>query len=407
MGTVPTRAERPTFDAVTEKMGLPVDWRFTLKSTLREFSDDQLTDRAAALTYFAILSMFPALIAMVSMLSLVGSDGSAISSLIDQLTTQGILPKNSGIEGPLGVLLAQTPAPGLGLVIGLVAALWSASNYVKGFGRAMNAIYEVPEGRSPIRLNLGMFALTAGLLVLAALALLLIAISGPLVETVGALLHVGDGAMAAWNLLKLPALAVVVVLMVALLYHFTPNVRPAKLRLLSVGALTAIAIAGLASIGFGFYVQLIAASSYAKTYGALAGVILFLFWIWIMNVALLFGGELDAELERTRQLRAGVVAESRILLPPRDLAGATKAQRQADAFQRQRREIRFATGRGDGVTWTADEYVPGETASERVARTRPMEANSRPTGRRPGLRTRVSGWFGGPRRRRTDDPGPA
>jgi membrane protein len=272
----------------------------TLRATGGGFGRHELGDRAAALTYYAVLSLFPALIALVSILGLMGQGGSAIGSLLSQLERQGIIPTDAGggVQGALSVLLEQTPTPGLGLVVGLLAALWSASNYVKGFARAMNAIADVPERRPVWKLNLQLLALTAGLLVLQAVAVVLVAVSGPLVETVGALLHVGDAPLAAWNAAKLPALAVVVVVVVALLYHVTPSERPPRLRLASVGAVAAIALAAAASLLFGVYVALVAGSSYGRTYGTLAGVILFLFWLWIMNVALLLGAELDAQLAK-------------------------------------------------------------------------------------------------------------
>ena len=332
-----------------------VDWAYTLRSTAREFGEDGLTDLAAALTYYAVLSLFPALVALVAILSLFGQSGDAVTSLVEQLSGMGVIPA-SAVEalGPAIEAVTSAPAPGLGLLIGLVTALWSASNYIKAFGRAMNRIYEVPEGPGAIKLNLQMYALTAVLLVLAALVLVGLAISGPITDALGDLLGLAGAARVAWDYGKIPVLVVVVVVMIALLYNLTPNARQPRMRWISLGAVAAIVIAAVVSVGFGLYLSFQGNNSYTKTYGALAGVIVFLFWLWLVNLALLFGAELDAELERSRELRAGIAAEEQIQLPARDTRQAEKAEAKASEQIEQGREIRRAAARDDEVADGAD-----------------------------------------------------
>ncbi len=202
------------------------------------------------------------------------------------------------------------------MITGLLGAVWSASGYIGAFGRAMNRIYEIDEGRPVWKLRPLQLLLTlAGLLLAAAVAVML-AVSGPVAEAVGDAIGAGSVAVTVWNIVKWPVILVFVVLAVAVLYYATPNVKQPKFRWISIGAGFAILTWLVASVLFGFYVANF--GSYNKTYGALAGVIVFLLWLWITNLALLFGAELDAELERGRQLQAGLRAERDLQLPPRD-----------------------------------------------------------------------------------------
>lgn len=317
------------------------NWGFVLKSAVREFGDDECTDVAAGLTYRTVFSIFPGLIALVSILSLFGQSGDTV----EQVMAEGeqLVPADtwSSVQPAIEGLLTA-PAPGLGLVIGLVTALWTASGYVKAFGRAMNKVYEVPEGRGAVKLNLGMYLLTGGILVLLALGMMIFVLSGPVAEQVGSWIGLGAVAVSVWNIAKWFLLALVVVLIIALLYHATPNVKQPKFRWISIGALLAIAVSLLATLGFFFYVTNF--GNYNATYGALAGVIIFLLWVYIINAILLFGAEVDAELERGRQLQAGMHAEEELLLPMRDTAAAEKkAQTEAQAVE-EARAIRLSAG---------------------------------------------------------------
>jgi membrane protein len=227
-------------------------------------------------------------------------------------------------------------------------ALWSASGYVGAFGRAMNRIYEIEEGRPFWKLRPQMLLLTLVAVLLAAVALLLLIVSGPVATSIGNVIGLGDAALTTWKIAKWPVLAVIVVLIVGLLYYTTPNVQQPKFRWISIGAAVAILIWVLASIGFSFYVGNF--SNYNKTYGSLAGVIVALLFLWITNLALLFGGELDAELERGRELQAGIAAEEEIQLPARDTRNIKKARRKREkdvALGRRIRRQAAANGTSD------------------------------------------------------------
>ena len=302
-------------------------WFYVLRKTLHEFTEDQCTDLAAALTYYAVLSIFPAMLALISVLGVLGQADKAVTTVEDTLkpllSEQTLQVVKTALEQ-----VADSQGAGVALIVGVLVALWSASGYVGAFGRAMNKIYEIDEGRPFWKLRPVMLFLTLIAVILAAVALLLLIVSGPVAESIGNVIGVGDTALTVWSIAKWPVLAVIVIVVVALLYYATPNVKQPKFRWMSVGAFVAILVWVLASVGFAFYVGNF--SSYNKTYGSLAGVIVTLLFLWITNLALLFGGELDAELERGRQLQAGIAAEEEIQLPARDTRNIKKARKKRD-----------------------------------------------------------------------------
>jgi membrane protein len=319
-------------------------WKHVLRTTVREFSEDQCTDLAAALTYYAVLAVAPAILALVSILSLVGDPQQMVRGVMDAL--EGVVPADAlGTIEPIITQLAQAPAAGLALIIGLATALWSASGYVAAFSRGMNRVYEIEEGRPIWKLRPVLLLVTLALVVIAALVVAAVVLSGGVARSVGDLIGASGTAVTIWNVAKWPVVLGLVVLAVALLYHATPNVRQPKVRWVSVGALVAIAVWLLASVGFGLYVANF--SSYDATYGSLAGVVIFLLWLWISNLALLFGAELDAELERARQLQAGIAAERDLQLPARDTRAAEKRAAKAEKDVQRGRELRLAHGDGD------------------------------------------------------------
>ncbi len=288
---------------------------FVLRKTVREFQQDQCTDLAAALTYYAVLSLFPALLVMVSLLGVFGRGRQTVDAVLN--TAAGVVPDDAMnlLRQPLEQLV-ESPSAGVALITGLLGAVWSASGYIGAFGRAMNRIYEIDEGRPVWKLRPLQLVLTLVGLLLAAATAVMLAVSGPVAEAVGGVIGAGSVAVTVWSIAKWPVILVFVVLAVAVLYYATPNVKQPKFRWISIGAGFAILAWLVASVLFGFYVANF--GSYNKTYGALAGVIVFLLWLWITNLALLFGAELDAELERGRQLQAGMRAERDLQLPPRD-----------------------------------------------------------------------------------------
>ncbi|WP_338748721.1 YihY/virulence factor BrkB family protein [Janibacter alittae] len=302
-------------------------WKYTGRKAFREFLDDQCTDLAAALTYYSVLAAFPALIAIFSLLGLVGQSQSTVDAVMPVLEQVLGSSATQTLE-PVVSSLASAPGAGLALILGLATALWSASGYVTAFSRAMNRVYEIGEGRPIWKLRPIMLLITLVMVVLVVLVALMLVLSGPAAQAVGDLIGLGSAALSVWSIAKWPLVLVLVMLIVAMLYYTTPNVKQPKFRWISVGAAIAILVWILVSIAFGIYIATVA--SYGSTYGSFAGVIIFLLWLWITNLALLFGAEVDAELERSRELIAGIEAERDIQLPLRD---DTKIVKDADKDQ--------------------------------------------------------------------------
>jgi membrane protein len=296
-------------------------WFYVLKKTGREFGADQCTDLAAALTYYAVLALFPALLAIVSVLGLFGQAQATTQTVLDLVGNLASAEVVDLLRDPIQSLV-NSPAAGVAFVTGLVGALWSASGYVGAFGRAMNRVYEIDEGRPFWKLRPTMLGVTVVTVILIVVAALILVLSGPVASAVGDVVGLGPAALSVWNIAKWPVLVIIAVLTIAILYYWAPNIRQPKFRWISTGSILALAIWLLASVGFAFYVANF--SNYNKTYGSLGGVIVFLLWIWITNIALLFGAEFDAELERGRELQAGIEAEETIQLPPRDTAASDK-----------------------------------------------------------------------------------
>ena len=319
-------------------------WIYVLKKTAREFGADQATDLAAALTYYGVLAVFPALLAFVSLVGLFGDPGKTTDTLLDLMG--GLVPATTldAIRGPIENL-ATSPSAGFAFVTGIVGALWSASGFVGAFSRAMNRIYSIQEGRPFWKLRPVTLAVTVLAIVVAVIAALLITLTGPIAEQVGELLGIGETAVLIWNIAKWPILAFLAVLIVAVLYYATPNVKQPKFRWMSFGALFALIVWVVASAGFAFYAANFA--SYNETYGSIGGVIVFLLWVWISNIALLFGAELDAELERGRELQAGIEAEENIQLPPRDTKKSDKIEKKHRQDVADGRELRESRGRSN------------------------------------------------------------
>jgi len=312
-------------------------WKYVLRKTLREFTADQCTDLAAALTYYAVLSLFPALVALISLLGVVGQgerSTDTILSLVDEVAPGGTADT---LRGPLEQF-SSSPAAGFALVFGIVLAIWSASGYVGAFSRAMNRIYEIEEGRPFWKLRPVQLGVTIVSILLILIMLVILIVSGPVTEAVGTALGLGETVQIVWSIVKWPILALAAVLIIAILYYATPNAKQPKFRWVSMGALLALITLLVASFLFGLYVTNF--SSYDRTYGSLAGVVVFLLWLWIANLALLFGAEFDAELERGRQLQAGIAAEEDIQLPPRDTRKSDKAAEKERADVARGRELR-------------------------------------------------------------------
>ncbi len=289
----------------------------TLKRTASEFQEDNLTDWAAALTYYALLSLFPALIATVSLLGLFGDPTSTTRSLTEIITELGPESAAETFKGPIESVTENRGTAGVAFFAGLAVALWSASGYVGAFMRASNVIYETPEGRPFWKLRPLQLGVTlAMILLLVVLALGLVA-TGPVLDAIAGPVGLSDTAVTVWSIAKWPVMAAIFLLMVGVLYYASPNVRLRGFRWVTAGSLVAIVVWIAASALFAFYVGNF--GSYDKTYGTLGGLIALLVWFWISNLAILFGHQLNAERERSIEIEEGRPrAEREIQLEPRD-----------------------------------------------------------------------------------------
>ncbi|MFC4496751.1 YihY/virulence factor BrkB family protein [Streptomyces ovatisporus] len=317
------RPEKPVAgpDARTEEAAADSPWKFggrswksVLRRTLKEFKDDELTDRAAALTYYAVLSIFPALLVLVSVLGILGKG--SIDKLLSNVSKFAPGSVRDILTNAIQQLQGSSSTGSILAVVGLLGALWSASNYVAAFIRTSNVVYDLPEGRPAWKVTPVRVGLTLLLMVMLAVSTLLVVFTGPLAQRASDALGLGSTALTVWNYAKWPVLLLLVALMIALLYWGAPNVKGRGLRWVTPGSVLAVVIWLVASAGFALYVANF--GSYNKTYGTLAGVIIFLVWLWITNLAILLGLEFDAELARQRAISGGHPLQEEPYVAPRD-----------------------------------------------------------------------------------------
>ena len=272
-----------------------------LKRTFKQYSEDNVSDWAAALTYYGVLSIFPGVLVLVSILGMLSSDGQrTVTDAVNKLAP------NEQLQNLVQTVLGQVKDPGtagLAAIIGIVAAFWSASGYIAAFMRASNAIYDVPEGRpiwKTLPIRVGVTAVVGVMLVLSAA---IVIFTGDIAKVVGDQIGLGDAAVTTWSIVKWPVLIILVSLMFAILYWASPNAKTGGFRWVSPGGIFAVLLWVIASGAFAIYLANFA--NYNKTYGTLGGVIAFLVWLWISNIAIMLGAEFDAELERGRAIAAG------------------------------------------------------------------------------------------------------
>ncbi|MFY1632654.1 YihY/virulence factor BrkB family protein [Solwaraspora sp. WMMB335] len=292
-------------------------WRTVLVNSGKEFMRDNCPDWAAALTYYGVLALFPSLIVIVALVGLVSEGDRTVDTIVDLANDVGagaVVGNDAFIDVVNGVV-EQRSSAGVLLSFGLLGALWSASGYVRAFTRAANAIYGVTEGRPFYKLQPAQLGLTAAGLVLLALVAAMLIVSGPVADAVGDLLNLGQVPRTAWDLLKWPVLIAIAMVLLSLLFWMAPNVRQPKVRWLALGGAVTLLIWALASVGFGTYVAYF--GTYDVTYGSLGAVIAFLVWLYLTNVAVLLGVEINAEVQRGRAIQAGEPDPTDPVLPPR------------------------------------------------------------------------------------------
>ncbi|MFF7238020.1 YihY/virulence factor BrkB family protein [Streptomyces collinus] len=304
--------ERRAPDAPTE---LPRQaWGKVLKGALREFKDDELTDRAAALTYYAVLSLFPALLVLVSLLGVTGR--STTDKVLNNLKHLAPGPARDILTRSVEQLQGSAGTGSVLALVGVVLAVWSASGYVAAFIRTSNAVYDVPEGRPIWKILPVRVGVTVVLMLLAVISALIVVFTGGIARRAGQAIGMGDTALTAWSIAKWPVLVVLVTLMIGILYWAAPNAKVKGFRWITPGSFIALFLWMAASAGFALYVAGFA--SYNKTYGAMAGVIVFLIWLWISNLAILLGLEFDAETVRQRAIAGGYPPDAEPYVEPRD-----------------------------------------------------------------------------------------
>jgi membrane protein len=290
-------------------------WGDTLKRTVTEFKEDKLNHWAAALTYYAVLSIFPALLVMVSLVGLFGDPARVTKVLTDTVSQLGPSSAANTFQAPIEQITSNRGGAGIMLIVSVAGALWAASGYVSAFADASNTIYEVEEGRPFWKLKPLQLVVTLVLILMAAAVALALVLSGPIVGALGGALGLSDTALTVWRYAKWPAMLVLVLIIFAVLYYSGPNAKPSGVRWVSGGAILALVAWIVASIAFAIYASNF--GSYNKTYGTLGGAVVFLLWLWLTNMAILLGAEFNAETERARQVHAGGT-EHDIDLPVRE-----------------------------------------------------------------------------------------
>jgi membrane protein len=298
-----------------------------LKRTIKEFQEDNITDWAASLTYYSVLALFPGLIALVALVGLLGQYPQTTNTILDVLSQAGVEQSTlDSVRTTINGVIQSKGGAGALLGFGLIGAVWSASGYIGAFMRASNQIWEIPEGRPFWKLRPLQVVVTLAMIALLAFVLIALVVSGPLAESIGDRIGLGSAAVTVYSIVKWPIMAAVVVFLLAVLYYVAPNARLPKFQWISPGAVVALVIWIVATVAFFFYVRNF--GSYNATYGTLGGAISLLVWLWITNIAVLFGQQLNSEIERGRELSAGIRAEREIQLPLRD---EPKKNAEADA----------------------------------------------------------------------------
>lgn len=339
------RAEAPAAES-SSKPDSPtkMKWGYVLKRSFAEFTQDGCTDLAAALTYFTVSAIFPGLLAVVSLLGVFGQGEQTTQAITGFLDGRVPPELKQLLSEPINNLTSSTGGGIIALIIGVGTGLWTASGYVGAFSRAMNRIYEVEEGRSFVKLKLSMLLTTLAVVITVVLIFLMILLSGGIAETLGNAIGLGATSLTVWNIAKWPVILVLLMLLVALLYYRTPNVRQPKFRWMSPGAVFAILGTIVAAAVFSVYATQFATQT--ATYGVIGAVILGLLGVWIFNNVLLLGAELDAEIERTRELQAGTPAEDTLQLPPRDVGTIVSNIEKQDKLIEQGRQLRLDSDSG-------------------------------------------------------------
>lgn len=354
--TAPTAADQRRDGTDQEPAGLGdiprAGWLEVLKRSVKQFKHDDITDRAAALTYYGVLAIFPGVLVLVSILGLLGtSTTQKVLDNVKQLAPGGV---SDFLRSIVEQVQGKAGAAGIAAVAGIALALWSASGYVAGFMRASNAIYDVDEGRPIWKTATVRLGITLILVVMLVVSAFMVVVSGPIATQLGKAFGIGDTALLVWNIAKWPVLLVIVSMMFSLLYKASPNVKQPGMRWITPGGVIAVIVWLIASGIFAVYVSF--SGSYNKTYGSLATVIVFLVWLWITNIAILLGAEFNAETQRERAIQAGMPADLEPFAELRDTRKLDEPEkRQAEVADRVRRDTMSTNGGADAQKDTSEQ----------------------------------------------------
>lgn len=329
----PKQNAKPHSPAAVEKRS----WKLAVRRTLHAFGADECPDLAASLTFYAILALVPSVMVAFSVVSLLGRGDETARVVLT--VVESFVPRAStaAVRDVLSQI-ADARLSGIFLVFAIALTVWAVARYVAALGRGMNRIYRVAEGRPVWKLKLGQLLIALVVIVSVAAVLVLLAVSGGVAEALGDAIGLGEMTLLIWRIARWPLLAAVVIFVLAFLYYFSPNVKPARFRWMSLGAAVALVALLLASLAFGLYVSNLA--DYDRLYGSFAGIIVLVLWLWIANMAILIGAEFDAELERVRELQAGVPAETQVQVPLRDASRIAKTVRRDRKDAAEARDIR-------------------------------------------------------------------
>ncbi|MCU1585255.1 MAG: ribonuclease [Microbacteriaceae bacterium] len=312
-------------------------WRLVYRRTIHGFIAHGLADMAGSLTYFGAIAIAPSIVALMSLSTMFGQGKESVSALLS--TIDDVAPGSaiSLLKQPLEQF-SSSPTIGFAFVASTLISIWATSSYVAAFGRSLNRIYEITEGRPIWKLKPQQILVALAVAALVLITLAALVLSAPVTTGVGDALHIGSTPLTVWSVVKWPLLVLAVVLTVAILYYATPNVEQPKFRWMSEGAFVSVIVVVGVSLLFGTYVKDFA--HYDRTYRSFAGIVFVLLWLWISNLTLLFGAEVDAQFERAKQLEAGVAAERQIQLPRRDTEASDRAARNRSEDVREGRSIR-------------------------------------------------------------------
>jgi membrane protein len=309
-------------------------WKYAFTRAIKTFLNAGGTDLAAKLTYFMVLSLAPGLLAIFSIITLVmANNRDVVNDLVQDIVQNNVSADYAPLVTDLvDTMMNQSTGGVIALIIGILTAVWSASAFVKAFNRASNEIYGYQEGRGFVKLTAAnLIATVVGLvgivLVLVCLAVNRALVEGvvqPIAEPLGATEFMNflmDSFLPVWAWVKWPVIVALVLVMIAVLYYLTPNVKKPKFTVFGPGNIVALVGMVLAAVGLSVYFATLGGYS---SYGAIGGVMALLFALWVFNIVLLLGLAVDAEWERAKQLRAGIAAEEHLQLPPKDTSALVK-----------------------------------------------------------------------------------